>query len=494
MKNQELQNLLFRRQFLLAKNKFPISKNWQYFSLNDGYILSVHPDLEHHIKRRNSRVLALLGIGFDVEYSGLSGNNLLESILDEAKNFQDILSQTTTISGRWVIIYQDQTDTYVFNDPSGYRTIYYHKNLSIMACGSQPEIIKAILNLSYQDKEDVTEFIYSERRRKRESYWVGDQTIYQSCYRLLPNHYLRFSDQKAVRFFPDPHSLEEKSINIVIPRIIEILNHTYQYLAGHYSLSQAVTAGIDSRLLLAASRPFAKEIDYFVDRMGVLPFTDPDIWVPALLSQRINTHFKVLNSNDKLPDWFINLLVKNVTEARLLPKTKAIYHRLVTNEQRILINGNTSDLSRVAYNPKKHTKENIDAYFLARWLNYHDIDFVIDTFEEWMNALYKHGLYQEDIINLVYWEQRLGIWGAQYASENDIATEEIRPINCRYLLYLILSTPTKYRIRPDFILYRQLIKELWPDCLSLPVNPFYNLRKFIGKGRGVIKRTFGSNK
>ena len=104
-------------------------------------------------------------------------------------------------------------------------------------------------------------------------------------------------------------------------------------------------------------------------------------------------------------------------------------------------------------------------------------------FEKWLNEIKtitsKFGI---NILDLFYWEQRIGNWCANFGAELDIAIERFYPFNCRKLLEILLSINKKYRKYPDYTLYKELIKQLWSDTLKEPINPI----KIIKKLRNLI--------
>jgi hypothetical protein len=79
--------------------------------------------------------------------------------------------------------------------------------------------------------------------------------------------------------------------------------------------------------------------------------------------------------------------------------------------------------------------------------------------------------YNIPILDLFYWEQRMGHWGSQYPQEQDIAIEELSPFNNRNLLLSLLRVPSSERASPDYSFFRKLIGELWPEALAEPINP-----------------------
>ena len=80
--------------------------------------------------------------------------------------------------------------------------------------------------------------------------------------------------------------------------------------------------------------------------------------------------------------------------------------------------------------------------------------------------------YNIPLDNLFYWEQRCGNWAAMCQMEFDTAWNDIfTPFNCRNLLLDILSVDERYRKRPNHLLYRKIMKKLWPEVLKFPINP-----------------------
>jgi hypothetical protein len=76
-----------------------------------------------------------------------------------------------------------------------------------------------------------------------------------------------------------------------------------------------------------------------------------------------------------------------------------------------------------------------------------------------------------NIFDMLYLEQRLGNWGALYPAEQDIAIEELSPYNCRLLIETLLSSPRELRAAPDYPLFSKLMHKMWPEVMSLPINP-----------------------
>jgi len=358
----------------------------------------------------------------------------------------------------------------VFADPCGFRQVFFHPGDAVW-CGSQPEIIRTKVDLVQDDEESLLQFILNPDLARQESAWVGTRTTYKDCYHLLPNHYLDLSTCRQIRFFPD-EPLARRPLREVVEISTAILRGSLDAITRRSEILLPITAGWDSRVLLASSRGLGARIEYYIDRMGVLPQDHQDVRVPLRLAESLGVPFTVKNSNEDPPGWFVTMLGRNVTDARILPKTRSIYAKYVANEHRTNVNGNASEICRNffdKYGERERSTTTIDE--LAHALEYPGAPFVLRELQAWRDGLERSGLHGLDMLDLLYWEQRLGNWGAQYPSEQDIAIEEFSPFNCRLLITTLLSSPRRERAAPDYPLYRILIERMWPESLSVPINP-----------------------
>jgi len=110
-------------------------------------------------------------------------------------------------------------------------------------------------------------------------------------------------------------------------------------------------------------------------------------------------------------------------------------------------------------------------------------------FSEWLKELGDTKGY--DIMDLFYWEQRTGCWFASNCLEFDLAWRDIFiPFNSRSLLMDMLSVGEQYRRAPDYQLYQQLMLRLWPEVLSLPINPrdISNRKRLNNLLRRMVRR------
>jgi len=465
-----LANLLFRGQFVLGPTPFAPTPHWSCRPLRHGLVLSAHPELLVTAESIQDTTVVFLGFAVDPLNPARTEQDIVRSLTKDASDVATLIRLTKPLAGRWAIIYQNQEGTCLFTDPIGYRTVFYYSDGRHLWCGSQPEIIKANCKLSWNTDEKLLGLLMNPAFGTHESKWVGAQTVYKGCLHLMPNHYLDVNRTTQTRFYPtEPLPIRETSA--VLESGKAILEGIFAGVARRHDILMALTAGWDSRVLLAASRSVSSRIQYFVDRMGVLPEHHPDVRVPKLLSSRLGIDFQVRNSSETLPGWFSSLLSANVTGARMLPKTRMTWADFVSGEERLQIDGQAGEIPRerveLCSRPDPNSVSTAD---IARFYSEGESAFAVQEIDAWRQGL--PGL--DDRLNLLVlfkWEQRYGNWGAQHFDEFGIAGDVLCPYNCRLWIETMLSTPRRMRARPDYPLYRDLIQSMWPEALSVPINP-----------------------
>ena len=145
------------------------------------------------------------------------------------------------------------------------------------------------------------------------------------------------------------------------------------------------------------------------------------------------------------------------------------------------------EVARYPFKLKDSDKKQITAETLASLSEMTVTPFSVNAFGDWLLSLEK--TFNYNILNLFYWEQRMGSWLATGCLGFSIAWQEVFfPFNCRNLLIDMLSVSEHLREEPNHKFFQMLIYHLWPDVLSEPINPpmkvnLYNkvLRKIKGK-------------
>ncbi|MCM3079028.1 hypothetical protein [Brevibacillus invocatus] len=497
------ERLVFRRQFIIGSRIFE-RDDWVHLPLDDRLFLSVHPDLQITQSFRQNSQLILLGYLIDPEHPDWSNEEILQDIHQQCSSFEQLLQGMDHCGGRWIILYKDGKQLKLFHDACGMRQVFYTVQPEGMWCASQASTLADHLGIELDENEDLQTFLHSPQYHHSENFWPGDGSPYCGIKHLTPNHYLDLHSGKTARYWPRAR-LQPIALREAVQQASNMLIGSMKAIANRSEVMLPVTAGWDSRILLAASRHVSSHVFYYISLHPGLKKDSTDVTIPSRLLARLGLPFHVLPSIEQLDGSFVSLNKQN-TQMRDLAKSSIIYQHFLRSQGKVNITGNHSEIAREAYYDY-HPRREVTGSFLAKHARLGKQPYVIDSFEHWLKGI--RGAKEKWDINpltLFEWEQISGNWGAIYVSEQDIAIDEFSPFNNRKLLITVLSVKHSYGLRNE--LYREMIREMWPETLQMPINPlpfpkllkdlcketlrgglYYSYRVLQkGRGRGVRKR------
>ena len=244
--------------------------------------------------------------------------------------------------------------------------------------------------------------------------------------------------------------------------------------SSRYKLALFVTAGWDSRLLLAASRKITGQISTYSMMLDHMTEKSPDVTIPRSISrtdQRLNWH--LLDCRTRVDPEFHSLYHANVNlahESSIKP-AYTVFGKIP--QDRLSVKGNCSEIARCGYYMYGVHDEIVSARQLAALVSgWDEIPFVVEYLDDWLleaeRACAEAGM---ELLDLFFWEHYLGSWLARTWLEKDIAEESFSPYNYRPLITVMLGAPLKYRRGPDYLLYQFITERLWPKLVQWPVNP-----------------------
>lgn len=465
---------LYRRQFFLGNKFLDKFDFWNKFDIGTDLFLFAHPELEvNQYTTEDNSSITITVIGFIINPYEPKKNNydVLVDLATGVSCFNELQKRTYHLNGRWIIIYKSKKETKIFHDPCGMRQIFYTNINNQFYCGSQPTILQEVLDINLDKDPKLLEFIGSDQYEMSERAWIGNDTAYTNVKHLLPNHYLDLGNNKINRFWIDETASDNNDRQKIVEEVADLLKGSIEGLRFRYEAILAVTAGWDSRVLLAASKNYKDSLKYYVSTHNTLSYDHMDIRIPLKLSKKLNLNLEVIDNLPSLEQEFCDVLEYNISHARLLPKTLKIQYFLNNcPSDCVNINGNGSEIVKSFYgniHPQK-----VDSQYIINLLGYKSYEYVERAIEEWFESAAPFSVDKNiELLDLFYWEQRMGNWGSMHQAEQDIAIEEFSPFNNRKLLMLLLSVDKKYRTDPSYLIYEEIVNHLWKEALSEPINP-----------------------
>lgn len=473
--------LRHRRQFLLAREAIPALAHWRCEQIG-AFRLHAHPDLDVNVAARGPITVALLGSVFDPRRPELGNAALLAEIVTASRDLVSCSAGFKPLCGIYAFVYEGADGTFVQHDALGLREVYFCTRPNVVVCASQPNFIAAHARPPIEPSRDP-DLIDFRARHFRHAKWIGSDTAYEGIGHLLPNHRLDVQRRVAMRYWPD-RPVPRISLADAVQGSTGFLQGTMRAITNRHSVMMAVTAGTDSRTLLAASRDVSDRIYYFINDQG-LGDRHPDVSVPRDMFADLGKPFHIHRVEGDVDDAFRRVFQDNVFHAsdRILPTIQNVYFKRHPEKVNILGIG---EIGRTRYGKQPAV---LDPFRVAYKLGYPDSDYVLERSVSVCQDL--EGIsrrFDVNALTLLYWEQTMGNWGAVGNSESDIAIEEIDPYDSHALYETLLGVDPQYcRYKESpCVLFREMIHAMWPALLDWPINPPFTVRNRRDQLLGTI--------
>lgn len=468
----EPHKLLYRNQFVLGPNVIDNYPNWKKLSIGSSLKLTSHPDLNVYQACRDANSITLLGFILDPEDPVKSDKDIIEDFVSTPFDCDTFFESTFRFGGRWILIVNDGRKIVLFNDPAGLRQVFHTdpEYIRELWCASQPGIIAKILDFQ-MDKEAVEFFNSYEVRKNSEFRFPYYSSPYKEIKHMLPNHSLDLQKALCHRIWPT-QPLEELSFEEALDKSLSTLKGLMKAASNRYELALSLTAGFDSRIVLAVSKEISDKLSYMTVRQNDKHEKDSDVVIPSILLSKLGLNHHVINSSNIIDERFLSIFIKNVPLPHLIyaPDAYAILNSFQQNK--VVVTGSACEIAR--WSERSHVPQ-------SRWEKVTPLDlskiqrmgknrFAMDHFHNWLSELGE--TYNFNTIDLFDWEQGHGNWLAMCQLEFDAAWKEIfTPFNCRSLLVTLLSVNDKYRKPPGYKIFKEMIIQSWPELLDVPINP-----------------------
>lgn len=480
-------NLLYRRQFFFAPRYIENLPGWKKIQVSKKYFLTIHPDLNHiHLMKDDVEIFSL-GFILDPFNPQYSDKDIVQDLLNKSTEFSSIIKNTYNYGGRWIIIYKNKNNIQFFHDAAGSRQIFYTFHKTGVWCASQPHTIAKELKISKSNNPDLLEFINSKEFEEDEHCMIGDGTVYNNILHLVPNHSLSVNHTKVSRYWPDK-PIPKLTMEKATEKVSELLVKLYESANNRFKLIQPVTAGTDSRVLLAVSKFESNDIFYFIHKFDKLTRFSPDIRVPKKYLPSIGLDFNIVVC-DEYNKYFDDYLKKNVYMIQSKKKKVQHYNYFKYFQGYVLASCNINGMIR--FPPYDGIDQDCKESDLAKLFNAKNKRYVISAIKKWLNSDLLNIIKTKNIYikDLFYWEHRNANWIPMFQTELDIAIDEWNPFNCRNLIIYGCSLPSDNgKRRERTTLFKNICIKIWPETLSFPISPpdYFNaiyiknrLKKFI---------------
>ena len=473
--NLDVADLLYIKQYVCGPEKISI-KGWKNFEIFEGFYLCAHKDLEVIQVKENGFKATLLGFALNPYFPEFDNAQVVRNLITKSESLDQLLKNTDDLAGRWALFAEKDGRQVVYLDCSGLRPVYYAKDdEGHLWIAAQPKFL--VERLGFKVSKDAIEFMESDGYKPRTEPWFpGDRTMYSEVTRLVTNHVLDLKTGIPTRFWPY-QKVKKVDVKIAAKKGNEILKGILKAAHKRYSLGLPLTGGNDSRVLLSASKDFAKEIFIYTLVYYDLSEKNNEIAYPMQICKDLGLDYRPIDCFTQADEHFQKIYLENVENAHeaWVNIVFGLFNQYP--RERMALKGSSSEICRCVY-----FKNGIHPYQLSRAevreiLKFGDTALAKDAMDRWHEDIYRYEKDGYHILDFLYWEHRLNNWQSMSQMEFDLAQDELTPFSHRGMVQLFFGVPLKYRCAPDFNLYRMIMRENWPELLDYPFNPYYKIKR-----------------
>lgn len=385
----------------------------------------------------------------------------------------------TRLVGRYVGLVEGEAGPRLFTDPVGALPVVYDEGGEFVA--ASPLSVPTVSHDTHF-RGDLFEALDSQGG----SWLPGTTTYYRGVTRLLPNHTLDLESWEVDRFWPDDDREEwaPDGDDDVVERIVTELTTVCEAAMDHYRRPKmGLTAGLDSRCLLAVAREWATD-----GSLLLYTYESDEYHLDVHVARRIAaahgldwTPVPVTTATRRQREEFRRRSGYTVSTA-----SKAIHPTIRSLDTDARIVGVGSEIGRgYYYRLSDDERTDIDGEELLERLHRPVHPEVADDLDGWLREV--AGLDTHTILDLAYQEHRLGCWsGPQYLGileDRDL----IAPFCYRPVIELM------HRTSPDFRrfdrLQERIIDRRWSELNGYPVNAYAGLSRWrnLGDRLGMVR-------
>jgi hypothetical protein len=377
----------------------------------------------------------IIGYPIDLETPGLlKGALTLDGVEPDVQLFEDALY---ALAGRYVALYNPPTGSKrLYVDSAGSLSCLYNASKGVVA--STIELVEDITLEDVSASSERWAQRWLEARRNSGNWFPAGLGPIDGWKVVIPNHYLDFRTWEIERHWlpgNGAQSIENRTTRETIKEISEIVERQVEAITQEYQLRIPLTAGQDSRSLLACSRHFLSDTDFCLswspDRHDVC-----DVLVGNFLAEMFGLEYIV-----------------NPTRTR----------------QNVEMAGFGGEVGRGFYwHQRDRPTTEFDVCDVIRRLGYTAKEDELDkAICEWFEGV--NHLSLEALFDVMYIEQRLGCcFGPVVYSREQSAHFALFPFNHRRLYTLMTGLPLKVKQRGN--LGKEIVRHQWEELGYVPYN------------------------
>lgn len=443
-------------QFVVSKYQIKNLKNFSSIQFN-GINISVH----HKLKRNNvisflgEQVGLFLGSPIALDQEQIVANDIF---LNENMAFDGVPAFLDNFAGSYIFIYFSNGRTRIYLDADGTMSLIYDPVTK--QAGSTAAVLL--------DEQSYFERLRSEQFEHLDilnlGWYPSGITAHEGIDRLLCNHYLDLTTWQPVRFWPNEGIVYSQNPQEEVCSIRKETTKVINALTKSHNIMQSLTAGYETRFLLACSKDFVEKISFFT-----IIGNKVDVDIAKKMSREFNLHLtplpKLKANISQQKEWLYRV-------GHTVGGTNLMTHPSINNfrSNTILSIGLGGEVGRGFFWKKSDNAETCaTAELIVGRFGLPSDKLILEKTKDWLATL-PSGLDIFTILDLAYLELRMSAWAYAQSYAQDSICPHISPM-ISYKNYKSMFNVAPEKKKAGYIL-KQGISDGWPELMKYPINHY----------------------
>ncbi len=313
-----------------------------------------------------------------------------------------------------------------------------------------------------------------------EGWFPAGLTAHHGIHRLLPSHCLDLNTWQVRRFWPESRLRVVLDPSAAVDEIIDIIRRQLEaVIAGPKRLALALTAGRETRMLLACARPYLNDVDFITVSGGDRHEID------TVMARRIARDMGLNHvglpravATDAQRQEFIR------RGGHCNADSNSRYHPSIwpIGQSHILIGGVGGEVARAFFWRNGDTENSpVSPQVMAHRFGLPVTAPLLEAIGRWQEGL--PAMDTREMLDLAYLEHRDGAWyAAQFCCDPTLL--RIAPLLTVRVVELMMQLPPSWKLTDR--LGHAIIEKLWPELERYPYNSLGRWKDMMVKMQRVI--------
>lgn len=380
----------------------------------------------------------------------------------------EFFDRLTYYSGRYVVFFGSRDSVKILNDAVGMRSVFYSEGFELVA--SHARLVEQLLGGRLV-----------LRKRPFARGFPGNLVPHKRTRILTPNTLIDTSAKAIRRFWPNKPQ-RTSTVAVEAEYVLESASSVIRNLGASQKIKTTVTAGSDSRVILACALASGVEFDAYT--YGVNYRTARDRAMAAEICATVNVEHSVPNGGYLDPTLAKALSRANYTKHHwdyvqgLMewiddPKTIVLMGLMLEIGRGVtavnLPDANPPSDGRAMAELHFRTMPNKRRMSIEAADKEEYLEFSAQAFDGWLETIGGFTPEYMDPFVQFYWEHRMPTWLGPTMAERDFYASPVSPFNSRRILESMLSVTKQEQI--DGAISNKVVEMIAPELMKFPINP-----------------------